>query len=69
MINSIIMDRRLLIPSSILLKGEYGIDDSCTGVPVILGKNGVEEVIKLELNEDEMEIMKMAAEDVISLVS
>jgi malate dehydrogenase len=63
------MDRKLLIPSSILLKGEYGISDSCTGVPVILGKNGVEEVIKLELNEDEIEVMKMAAEDVISLVS
>ena len=69
MVDSILRDRRLLVPASILLKGEYGIDGSCTGVPVRLGRRGVEEIVELELNEVEMEVMRKAAEDVIFLVS
>ena len=46
-------DRKHLAPCAVYLQGEYGIEDLFIGVPVILGKNGVERIIELELTEDE----------------
>jgi len=40
------------------LEGEYGINDCYLGVPVILGKNGIEKIIELQLNDDEMAMLK-----------
>lgn len=42
-----------MVPCSVFLEGEYGESDLCIGVPVILGKNGIEKIVELNLNEDE----------------
>ncbi len=52
-VESIIHNQKKMITCSVLLEGEYGQNDLCIGVPVILGKNGVEEIIELPLNADE----------------
>jgi malate dehydrogenase len=52
-VESIIHDQKKMIPCSVMLDGEYGESDLCIGVPVILGKNGIEKIIELDLNEDE----------------
>src|SRR5210317_451373 len=53
MAEAIIFDQRKIIPSSALCEGEYGIDGLFVGVPAILGKNGVEQVIELDLTDEE----------------
>jgi malate dehydrogenase len=50
---AIIHNQKKMIPCSVMLEGEYGENDICCGVPVILGKNGIEEIIELPLNEEE----------------
>ncbi len=54
LVDSILNDRNLLIPCSVLLEGEYEQKDICVGVPCIIGKNGVESILDLKLNPDEM---------------
>jgi malate dehydrogenase len=58
MAEAIVRDQRRVFPACIKLEGEYGIDNCYLGCPVILGKNGVEEIIELKLNEDEMALLK-----------
>jgi len=58
MAESIVKDQRRIFPVCIQLTGEYGIDNCYLGVPVVLGKNGVEKVIELDLNEEEMKLLK-----------
>ncbi|WP_224995624.1 malate dehydrogenase [Cesiribacter sp. SM1] len=58
MVESIVRDQRHIYPVCIKLEGEYGIDGTYLGVPVVLGKNGVEKVIELKLNDQEMELMQ-----------
>jgi malate dehydrogenase len=58
MVESIVRDQRHIYPVCIKLEGEYGIDGTYLGVPVVLGKNGVEKVIELQLNDQEMELMQ-----------
>lgn len=58
MVEAIVKDQRRVFPVCIKLEGEYGINDTYLGVPVILGKNGVEQVIELQLNESEMALMQ-----------
>ena len=53
MVESIVKDKRTVIPLSTYLDGEYGVKDVCIGVPAVLGKNGVEKIIELPLNEFE----------------
>lgn len=53
MVESIICDQRRVFPACAYLKGEYGLNDIYIGVPVILGANGVEKIIELELDEDD----------------
>ena len=50
-VEAIIHDQKCMIPCSALLEGEYGEKDLCIGVPCILGKNGIEKIIELDLNE------------------
>ena len=52
-VESIIHDQKKMIPCSVYLEGEYGENDICCGVPVILGKNGIEKIVELPLNDDE----------------
>lgn len=53
MVESIVKDQKRILPCSVMLEGEYGYNDVVVGVPVKLGKNGVEQVIELNLNEEE----------------
>ena len=50
---SIINDQKKMIPCSTYLEGEYGVKDLMIGVPVIVGKNGIEKIVELDLNDDE----------------
>jgi len=54
MAESVINDRKRLIPASTLLEGQYGLEEVFIGVPIILGAKGVEKIIDLELTDDEL---------------
>ncbi|AMQ55903.1 malate dehydrogenase [Algoriphagus sanaruensis] len=58
MVEAILKNQRRVFPVCIKLDGEYGIDDCYLGVPVILGKNGVEKVIELDLNAEEKALLE-----------
>ena len=58
MVESIVKDQRRILPVCMLLDGEYGIKNCYLGVPVILGKNGIEKVIELDLNAEEKALME-----------
>lgn len=58
MVESIVRDQRRIFPVCVKLEGEYGIKDCYLGVPVILGRNGVERIIELDLNNDEKALME-----------
>lgn len=58
MVEAILKNQRRVFPVCIKLDGEYGIDDCYLGVPVILGKNGVEKVIELDLNAEEQALLE-----------
>ena len=61
MVESILKDEKRIIPSAAYLTGEYGIDDLYLGVPVVLGHNGAERIIELELSDDERAQLDNAA--------
>lgn len=63
-VESIIRDEKRMIPCSVLLEGEYGQNDICIGVPVILGKNGIESIVELDLTDDEKAKFEKSAEAV-----
>ena len=63
-VQSIACDQHKMFPCSALLNDEYGLSDLCIGVPVILGKNGIEKIIELELDDSEYEHLKQSAESV-----
>jgi len=56
MLESAIRDKKLVIPVSALLEGEYGVSDLCIGVPTVIGAGGVERVIELKLDSFEQDI-------------
>ena len=60
MTEAIVRDQKRVFPVCIKLEGEYGIDDCYLGVPVVLGKNGVEKVIELQLNDQEKEALEVS---------
>jgi len=64
MADSIVKNRNRILPCSVWLEGEYGLNEVCCGVPVKLGKNGVEQIIELELTKEEMSSLKKSADDV-----
>ncbi len=64
MVEAIVRDQRRVFPVCAMLNGEYGMDNICLGVPVILGKNGIERIIELDLNEDERKLLTDSAEAV-----
>jgi malate dehydrogenase len=64
MVEAIVKDQRRVFPVCIKLEGEYGIDDCYLGVPVILGKNGVEKVIELQLNSEEAALLQTSRKHV-----
>ncbi len=64
MAESIVFDQKKIFPVSIRLNGQYGLKDVYLGVPVILGKGGIEKVIELDLNEDELGLLRQSSEAV-----
>ena len=69
LVDCILNDKRKTIPCSVLLNGEYNQNDLCIGVPCIIGKNGVEEIIELDLDNDEMNKFNQSADAVRSMNS
>ncbi|MBX9851017.1 MAG: malate dehydrogenase [Cytophagaceae bacterium] len=64
MVEAIVKDQKRIVPVCIKLDGEYGINDCYLGVPVVLGKNGVERVIELQLNDDEKALLQTSRKHV-----
>ncbi len=64
LVQSIACDQKKMFPCSALLEGEYGLEDLCIGVPVVLGRNGIEKIVELDLNDSEMDKLKESAEGV-----
>jgi malate dehydrogenase len=64
MAESIIKDKKRILPCAVHLQGEYGIQDNFVGVPVKLGKRGVEEIIQIKLTPDEQAALNKSAADV-----
>ena len=66
-VDSIINDHKRIIPSSVYLDGEYGFSDICIGVPCVIGKNGIEEIISLNLNKEEKLLLSNSVNAVKSM--
>jgi malate dehydrogenase len=64
MVESVIKDQKRVLPAAAYLQGEYNENDLYLGVPVILGKNGVEEVLELELTESQQQAFSISAKSV-----
>ena len=64
MVKAIALDSKKIFPCSVLLDGEYGLNDLCIGAPCVIGKNGIEKVLEIELSDAENEKMKSSAEAV-----
>ena len=64
LVQAIANDQKKMFPCSALLEGEYGLNDLCIGVPVILGKNGIEKIVELDLDEAEKSKLKTSSEGV-----
>lgn len=63
-VESILYDRKRLIPCSVFLQGEYGEENICIGVPCIVGKEGVEKIVELKLNKSEKEKFDLSAKSI-----
>ena len=68
MVDAILLDQKRILPCAAYLQGEYGIEDVFVGVPVKLGAAGVEEIIELDLQEDELDDLRNSAGAVRELV-
>ncbi|WP_052887726.1 malate dehydrogenase [Thermogemmatispora carboxidivorans] len=68
MIDSIVLDKKMIMPCSAYLQGEYGIHNLYVGVPVKLGADGVEQIIELELTENERALLQKSAAAVQELI-
>lgn len=64
MVEAIVRDQRRILPVCMQLDGEYGIKDCYLGVPVVLGKNGIEKVIELDLNNEERALLETSRQHV-----
>lgn len=61
MVEAIVRDQKRIFPCCALLNGQYGLDNVYVGVPVKLGRNGIEQIIELKLNDEEMEMLHKSA--------
>ncbi len=68
MVEAIVRDENRIFPCCVRIDGEYGIKNMFLGVPVKLGKNGIEEIIELQLNADEMKLLRDSANAVRSVM-
>ena len=68
MVDSILLDKNMIMPCAVYLQGEYGIHGLFVGVPVKLGAQGLEQVIEIELTQDEQSLLQKSAHAVKELV-
>jgi L-lactate dehydrogenase len=68
-VEAIIRDERAILPVSTLLSGQYGINGICLGVPCVIGKNGIEEILEIPLNESEKKSLARSAATLQSTLS
>ena len=61
MIETIVNDRKRILPCSALLEGQYGINNIFIGAPVKLGKNGIEQILEINLGDPELEALRKSA--------
>ncbi|UZO80840.1 malate dehydrogenase [Aquimarina sp. ERC-38] len=64
LVQAIACDQKKIFPCSTLVEGEYGLNDLCIGVPVVLGKNGIEKIVEIELTDAEKNKLAESAEGV-----
>ncbi|HKX81194.1 MAG TPA: malate dehydrogenase, partial [Nitrososphaera sp.] len=64
MIESVVKDKKLVIPVSAYLQGEYGASDICIGVPAVIGSGGIEKIIELKLDSFEQEVFSKGVSSV-----
>jgi malate dehydrogenase len=69
MVEAILRDKKRVLPCACYLEGEYGLNDIYFGVPCVLGAGGVERVLELPLNDEEMALVKKSAEAVSSSIA
>lgn len=67
-VECIVRDERSVLPISTLLEGEYGINDVCMGIPAIVGKNGVEQILEIPLNKDETANLLKSSEEIKKII-
>lgn len=67
LVDSILNDKKKIIPCSVYLEGQYGLRDICIGVPCIIGKKGVEEIIDLDLNSSEKNKLNESANSIANM--
>ncbi len=68
MAEAVLCDKKKIVPVSIRLDGEYGLKDVYLGLPVVLGKDGIEKVIELDLNDEEIAMLHKSADSVKSVM-
>src|SRR5215211_4037087 len=68
MVDAVLLDRKRLLACTALCQGEYGIDNLFVGVPVKLGKDGVEQIVEIELEDEEREQLRRSADSVREVV-
>ena len=69
MVESVVKDKKKIIPCAAYLEGEYGIHDLFFGVPIKLGAKGVEEIIEIELTDEERDAIKKSEAAVRKVVN
>jgi malate dehydrogenase len=69
MAESYLFDKKKILPCAVYLKGEYGVKDMYIGVPSVIGKNGVEKVVEIKLNSQELTMFKRSVEAVGKLIA
>lgn len=69
LVEAIVRDEKKMMPCCVYLEGEYGLNDICIGVPVIIGRNGWEKIVDYKLNAEEQAAMQKSAEAVRSMNS
>src|SRR6266566_869739 len=68
MVDSILLDKKMIMPCAVYLQGEYGIDGLFVGVPAKLGAQGLEQIVEIALSEKERTLLQKSADAVKELV-
>ncbi len=69
MLEAMIRDKRRVLPACAYLQGEYGYSDVCAGVPVLIGRGGIEKIIELRLTEDERNLFEKSVKELQSAIA